>query len=88
MKTFQDVHIDEKFYEVVHKEDKLSVDRLVEYEQICLLSAQQLNVNQPGEPSRFVDAKQMATYEQESETWLLLNILLQVRDIDCLLAHE
>lgn len=81
MKSFQEGDIDEKFYEVVHKEDKLSVDRLVEYEQICLLTAQKLNVNQQEEARRFVDAKQMATYEQESETWLLLNILLQAQKL-------
>jgi hypothetical protein len=79
MKGILDFRIDEKFFEVTQR-DKLPVDKLAEYEQICLSVAKKMNVNQTVS-NRFVDAKQVTSYEQESETWLLLNVLLQVNSI-------
>jgi hypothetical protein len=75
------IGIETKFFEILQNINLSSQNILSQYEQTCLSYAQilpqSLGNNEQTGIEKFIEKKQNETNGQESETWLLLNMLLQ-----------
>jgi len=78
------VGIETRFFEILQNINLSSQDILSQYEQTCLSHVQTLSqsIDQNSntaqtEIEKFIEKKQNEINSQESETWLLLNMLLQ-----------
>jgi len=77
--------IETKFFEILQDKSFSSLDILAQYEQSCLSYAQSLSQSfdessniQTG-IQKYIEKKQNEIHCQESETWLLLNMLIQAK---------